>query len=189
MALSALLMFGACGRPSSTTPSIQKASSQDGVKHLTVATLNEKASEVTYERVLEIAKSKKSDAKPRLEKLLDDSTDRRLQMFARRILGHWDDQANTFYSKVPQALESTCIDTEEVKKLFPGEAEATRAYVEVRVDADGKPVRASVIGGTEDKALKDALTHSLMQKRYVPAKEGDSYVDATLTLECRLEVR
>lgn len=67
--------------------------------------------------------------------------------------------------------------------------DATRIYVEVRVDAAGRPVRAFVSGGTKDEQLKDAIVRSLMQKRYVPAKVTDQYVDATLTAQCRIEVR
>jgi len=149
----------------------------------------ENSTELTFERVLQVARGKTIDAKKRVEKVRDEACDEQLRVLARRILGRWDDDAKTYYSKTPQALESTCIDTDELKRLLQREVDATRVYVEVRVDADGRPVRASVTGGTEDKQLKDAIVHSLMQKRYVPAKENDHYVDATLTVECRIEVR
>lgn len=145
--------------------------------------------ELTFGTVLEVANSGSSDAKRRLEEFRDGAHDKQLRMLARKILTRWDDAANTYYSKMPQALESTCIDTGELKRLLQRDVDASRLYVEVRVGADGKPVRASVIGGTDDRELKNAIVHSLMQKRYVPAKESDHYVDATLTVECRVEVR
>jgi hypothetical protein len=37
--------------------------------------------------------------------------------------------------------------------------------------------------------LKEAVVHSLMQKRFAPTKEQHAYLDATLTVQCRLEVR
>lgn len=144
---------------------------------------------MTFGEVLQLASSKSSDAKRHLEEVRVASHDEQVQMLARKILNRWDDGANTYYSKTPQALESTCIDTDELKRLLQRDVDASRLYVEVRVGADGKPVRASVIGGTDDKQLKDAIVHSLMQKRYAPAKEKDRYVDATLTVECRVEVR
>ena len=97
-----------------------------------------------------------------------------------------DDEANTYYSKTLQALESTCIDTGELKRLLQREVDATSVDIEVRVSADGRPIRASVFGGAEDKQLKDAIVHSMMQKRYAPAKANDNYLDATLTVECRV---
>ena len=187
ISLSALLMFIAC-RPSSATPACETHRT-----NLQVATSRPAAdrgtAELTFEQVLQVARGKTIDAKKRIEKVRDEAHDDQLHVLARRILGRWDDNANTYYSKTPQALESTCIDTDELKRLLQREVDATRVYVEVRVDADGRPVRASVTGGTEDKQLKDAIVHALMQKRYVPAKENDHYVDATLTVECRIEVR
>lgn len=146
--------------------------------------------EISFEQVLQIARSKTAKAKAQLEQVRDQtSDDSRISMLARRILNRWDVKSNTYYSKVPQLLESTCLDTEELKALYPGEVEAKRLYVEIRVDADGNPVRASVVGGTDNKKLKETIVHSLMQRRYAPAKENDTYVNATLTVECRLEVR
>lgn len=142
-----------------------------------------------FGNVLQIASSKNSDAKRHLEAIRDASHDEQVQMLARKILNRWDDDANTYYSKTPQALESTCIDTEDLKRLLQRDVDASRLYAEVRVSADGKPMRASVIGAAGDRQLQDAIVHSLMQKRYVPAKENDQYVDATLTVECRIEVR
>jgi hypothetical protein len=151
---------------------------------------NANDSEVTFERVLQIAQGKTSEAKTKLEKLRDAGPDYgQVPMLARRILNRWDNSTNTYYAEVPQLLESTCVDTEQLKAMYPGEVEAMRLYIEIRVDADGRPVRASVIGGTDDKQLKEAVVHALMQKRYAPAKEHDAYVDATLTVQCRLEVR
>ena len=185
--LSALLVFGAC-RPPSATPVAETHRTDVQVATSTpVADLE--TAELTFEQVLQVARGKTIDAKKRIEKVRDEARDEQLQALARRILGRWDDEANTYYSKTPQALESTCIDTNELKRLLQREVDATRVYVEIRVDAEGRPARASVAGGTEDKQLKDAIVHSLMQKRYAPAKENDHYVDATLTIECRIEVR
>lgn len=149
----------------------------------------ENSAELTFEQVLQVARGKTIDVKRRMENVRDEARDGQLRALARRVLGRWDDETNTYYSKTPQALESTCIDTGELKRLLQREVDATRVYVEVRVDADGRPVRASVFRGAEDKQLNDAIVHSLMQKRYAPAKENDHYVDATLTVECRIEVR
>jgi hypothetical protein len=147
--------------------------------------------DVTFEGVLEIAQAKTPEAKTELEKVRDAGPDDgQVPMLARRILNRWDNNNNnTYHAEVPQLLESTCVDTEQLKAMYPGEVEAMRLYVEIRVDADGRPVRASVLGGTDDRPLKEAVVHTLMQKRYVPAKERDAYVDATLTVQCRLEVR
>jgi hypothetical protein len=146
--------------------------------------------DVTFEGVLEIAQAKTPEAKTELEKVRDAGPDDgQAPMLARRILNRWDNNNNTYHAEVPQLLESTCVDTEQLKAMYPGEVEAMRLYVEIRVDADGRPVRASVLGGTDDRPLKEAVVHTLMQKRYVPAKERDAYVDATLTVQCRLEVR
>jgi len=145
---------------------------------------------MSFERILQIAQSKAPDAKTQLERLRDQGPgDAQLPMLARRILNLWNDVDNTYHSRTPQVIENHCITVDELKSLYPGEVEAKRLYIEIRVDADGKPVRASVIGGTDDKQLKDAVVHSLMQRRYVPAKEHDSYIDSTLTIECRVEVR
>ena len=150
----------------------------------------ENQASMSFERVLQIAQSKAPDAKAHLEQLRDQGPDdAQLPMLARRILNRWSDSDNTYFSQVPQLLENTCITAEQLKALYPTEVEAKRLHVEIRVDADGKPVRASVIGGTDDKQLKEAVAHSLMQRRYVPAKDHGSYVDATLTIECRVEVR
>ncbi len=187
ISLSVLLILGAC------SPSSAMAIAETHRSDLQVATSRPAAdrdtAELTFEQVLQVARGKTIDAKKRIEKVRDKARDEQLQVLARRILGRWDDEANTYYSKTPQALESTCIDTGELKRLLQREVDAMRVYVEVRVDADGRPVRASVSRGAEDKQLNDAIVHSLMQKRYVPAKENDNYVDATLTVECRLEVR
>ncbi len=185
--LSVLLILGAC-RPSSAMAIAETHRSDLQVATSRPAAVRDTA-ELTFEQVLQVARGKTIDAKKRIEKVRDKARDEQLQVLARRILGRWDDEANTYYSKTPQALESTCIDTGELKRLLQREVDATRVYVEVRVDADGRPVRASVSRGAEDKQLNDAIVHSLMQKRYVPAKENDNYVDATLTVECRLEVR
>lgn len=181
--LASVSAFG-CQHPAPASP----AATSD-VK-ATPMTSNANQGEMTFDGVLQIAKSKAPDAKTRLEQLRDQGPDdAQLPMLARRILNRWDINGNTYYSKAPQLLESTCIDTEQLKAMYPGEVEATRLYVEIRVDAGGRPVRASVVGGTNDKQLKEAIVHSLMQKRYAPAKENDTYVDATLTIECKLEVR
>jgi hypothetical protein len=153
-------------------------------------TSSENQETMSFERVLHIAQSKTPDAKAQLEKLRDQGPDdAQLSMLARRILNRWNDSDNTYYSQVPQLLENTCIPLEQLNALYPGKVEAKRLYIEIRVDADGRPVRASVIGGTDDKQLKEAVVHLLMRRRYAPAKDHDSYVDATLTIECRLEVR
>lgn len=145
---------------------------------------------MSFERALKIAQSKAPYAKAQLEQLRDRGpNDGQLPMLARRILNRWSDSDNTYYSELPQLLENHCITLEQLKALYPGEIEAKRLYIEIRVDADGRPVRASVIGGTHDKQLKEAVVHLLMERRYAPAKEHDSYVDATLTIECRVEVR
>ncbi len=145
---------------------------------------------MSFERALQIAQSRAADAKVQLEQLRDRGPDdAQLPMLARRILNRWSDSDNTYYSEVPQLLENYCITVKQLKALYPGEVEAKRLYIEIRVDADGRPVRASVIGGTDDRQLKEAVVHLLMQRRYAPAKEHDSYVDATLTIECRVEVR
>jgi TolA-binding protein len=183
--LSALLMLTAC-RPSSAHAAGEP---QRGDRHVAVGTKSAADPDLTFEQVLQLAQSKTIDAKKKIEKVRDEGRRAQLQMLARRILARWDNQANTYYSKTPQALENACIDTDELKRLLQRDVHATRVYVEVRVDADGRPVRASVSGGAADKQLKDAIVHSLMQKRYAPAKERDRYVDATLTIECRIEVR
>jgi len=146
--------------------------------------------EMSFEQVLQIARSKTAESKAQLEQVRGKEPDgSQISMLARRILSRWDDKSNTYYSTVPQLLESTCIDTEELRAMYPGEVEAKRLYLEIGIGADGNPVRASVIGGTDNKQLREAVVHSLMQRRYAPAKENDTYVDATLTVECRLEVR
>jgi hypothetical protein len=187
ISLSALLMFCAC-RPPSATP-VGETHRNDLQVATSRTAADRETTELTFEQVLQMARSKTIDAKKRIERVRDEGRDEESQMLARRILGRWDDEANTYYSETPQALESACIDTDELKRLLQREVDATRVYVEIRVDADGRPVRASVSGATEDKQLKDAIVHSLMQKRYVPAKANDHYVDATLTVECRIEVR
>ena len=187
ISLSAILMFSAC-RPSSAAP-LDKTHRTDLQGATSRPAADAEISELTFEQVLQVARGKTIDAKKRMERVRDEARNEQLQALARRILGRWDDEANTYYSKTPQALESTCIDTGELKRLLQREVDATRVYVEVRVDAYGRPVRASVSRGAEDKQLNDAIVHSLMQKRYAPAKENDHYLDATLAVECRFEVR
>jgi hypothetical protein len=187
ISLSALLIFSACRQPSATP--VGETHRTDMQVATSTLSADADTAELTFEQVLQAARGKTIDAKRRMEKVRDEARDEQLQLLARRILGRWDDEANTYYSKTPQALESTCIDTGELKRLLQREVDATRVYVEVRVDADGRPVRALVFRGSEDKQLNDAIVRSLMQKRYAPAKENDHYLDATLTVECRVEVR
>ena len=149
----------------------------------------ETTADVTFDRVLEIASSGAADAKRALERVESESGDYRLQMLARRILNRWDEESNTYRSDLPQTLEATCIDTEELKKLMPSDVEASRVYVVVRVDADGRPLRASVVKSDQDQIVTDALVHSLMRKRFVPARMNNRFIESAVTIECRLEVR
>lgn len=178
----------ACGYPTSTRGGPRSASVE--AKTPTPMRSDKENDEMSFEQVLRIARSKTAEAKAQLEQVRSqESDDPRISMLARRILNRWDDKSNTYYSKIPQLLEGTCIDTEKLREMYPGEVEAKRVYLEIWIDATGTPVRASVIGGTDSKQLKEALVRSLMQRRYAPAKENDTYVDASLTVECRLEVR
>lgn len=145
--------------------------------------------DVTFDRILEIASSGAADAKTELERVEEESPDAQLRMLARRILSRWSEESNAYRSDVPQTLEVTCIDTDELKKVMPGDVEASRLYVEVSVDAAGRPVRASVVKSDHDQVVTNAVVASLMRKRFVPARVNDRYIESALTIECRLEVR
>lgn len=188
--LTSVGVFG-CQHPSAADGVQPSPGVQPETSTATIAMISSAVQpEMTFEQVLQIAKSRAPEAKAQLEQVRDhEANHRQITMLARRILNRWDDESNTYYSRVPQLLESTCIDTEQVKAMYPGEVVAKRVYVEIRVDAQGNPVSASVMRGIDDKQVKEAVVHSLMQQRYVPAKENDTYIDATLTIECRLEVR
>lgn len=150
---------------------------------------DEEAGGVTFQDVLRIAQTRSADAKPQLVLIRDTGTDRSLSMLARLILLRWDDRANTYYSDAPLLLDNTCIEPDVLMRMYPALIEVTRVYVDVRVDASGRPLRATILRDAGDEPLRRAVSNSLMHKRYVPAKTGDAYVASSMTVECRLEVR
>lgn len=146
-------------------------------------------SAITFEDVLEIARSKSADAKNRIEKAGIESNDAFDRLLAARILSLWNEQQNTFFSATPALLDSNCLDVEGLRQRYREPIEPTLLLFEIRVGANGRPIRVESIRGTTNRELQDAVTHVLMESRFLPVKEGDQYLDGTLTAQCRIEVR
>jgi hypothetical protein len=147
------------------------------------------AGAMTFEELLEIARSRSGDAKVQIEKARDQSDDASVRMLATRILSLWNDEQNTFFSKTPALLDPKCLDVESLRERYREPIEAKQLIFEIRVGANGRAVRVESVKGTDDRALQDAVTHVLMDSRFLPVKEGDHYLDGTLMAKCRLEVR